>query len=84
MKVKVKRVEKNIEKIEIHTEFIRLDAFLKFAGALATGGEAKTHIQEGQVFVNGELCLQRGKKLYPGDKVYFQEKYYLVEAASCT
>ena len=53
--------------IEITTEFIKLDALLKFAGAVETGGEAKQVIQDGQVSVNGEVCPMRGKKLRPGD-----------------
>ena len=53
----------------IKTEFIKLDAFLKFAGLVGTGGEAKIRIQEGQVTVNGEVCTMRGKKLRPGDTV---------------
>ena len=53
----------------ISTDFIRLDAFLKLAGAVPTGGQAKACIQEGMVQVNGEPCLQRGKKLRPGDTV---------------
>ena len=55
------------EVIEIDTPFIRLDALLKFAALTATGGEAKSVIQEGLVAVNGETCTQRGRKLYPGD-----------------
>lgn len=58
-----------METIAIHTEFIKLQDLLKFAGATGTGGEAKTLIQDGQVSVNGEVCLQRGKKLRPGDVV---------------
>lgn len=54
---------------EINTEFIRLDAFLKLTGAVMTGGQAKSQIQEGQVLVNGEICTQRGRKLRPGDSV---------------
>lgn len=57
------------ETIQIATEFIRLDALLKFAGAVGTGGEAKIAIQEGRVAVNGEICTMRGKKLRPGDRV---------------
>lgn len=53
--------------IEIDTPFIRLDALLKFAGAVDTGGQAKVLIQGGKVQVNGMLCTQRGKKLVPGD-----------------
>ncbi len=55
--------------INITTEYIKLDAFLKFAGLCETGGEAKIFIQQGQVLVNGEVCTMRGKKLVPGDEV---------------
>ena len=58
-----------MEQIEITTEFIKLDAFLKFASAVASGGEAKVLIADGQVLVNGEVCTMRGKKLRPGDVV---------------
>ncbi len=57
------------EKIKISTEFIKLEALLKFAGAVETGGEAKLAIQEGDVKVNGQVCTMRGKKLRPGDRV---------------
>lgn len=58
-----------MEKILIHTEFIKLDSLLKLAGLVETGGEAKLLIQNGQVEVNGEVCIMRGKKLRPGDTV---------------
>ena len=58
-----------MQEIHITTEFIKLEAFLKFAGAVSTGGEAKNRIQDGQVKVNGETCTMRGKKLRPGDQV---------------
>ena len=60
------------EKIEITTEYIKLDALLKLAAAVGTGGEAKMVIAEGLVGVNGETCTQRGKKLRAGDRVDFQ------------
>ena len=56
-----------MEKIAIDTEFIKLDSLLKFAAAVGTGSEAKFVINEGLVFVNGEVCTQRGKKLHSGD-----------------
>ena len=56
------------EIVTIDSEFIRLDALLKLAGAADTGGEAKVLIQSGRVLVNDEVCLQRGKKLRPGDR----------------
>lgn len=57
--------------IQITTEFIRLDALLKFAALVGTGGEAKYVIAEGLVRVNGEACTMRGKKLREGDIVEF-------------
>lgn len=58
-----------MQRIQIHTEFIKLDALLKFAGLCETGGEAKERIQNGEVLLNGEPCTQRGKKCVPGDVV---------------
>lgn len=55
--------------IKITTEFIKLDALLKFASLVGSGGEAKNLIQDGQVLVNGEVCTMRGKKIRPGDTV---------------
>ena len=49
-----------MDKIEINTEFIKLDAFLKFSGMCETGGEAKLCIEDGLVKVNGEVCTMRG------------------------
>ena len=57
--------------VRIETDFIKLDALLKFAGAVMSGGEAKTVVAEGLVKVNGETCLMRGKKIWPGDVVEF-------------
>ena len=57
------------DKIQITTEFIKLDSLLKFANAVATGGEAKQIVQDGLVKVNGEVCPMRGKKIRPGDVV---------------
>lgn len=59
----------NIEEIHIITEYIKADAFLKFAGVCATGGQAKFMIEDAQVSVNGEVCTMRGKKLRVGDTV---------------
>lgn len=64
---------KNMEKISITTDFIKLDSFLKLAAMVGTGGEAKYVITEGMVTVNGQICTMRGKKLYPGDTVGFAD-----------
>ena len=58
-----------METVAITTEYIKLDAFLKLANMVGSGGEAKILIQDGQVTVNGEVCTQRGKKLRTGDVV---------------
>lgn len=60
-----------MREIPITTEFIKLQDLLKFAGLVETGGEAKERIQAGEARVNGAPCLQRGKKIRPGDKVRF-------------
>lgn len=57
----------------IRTAFIRLDQFLKYCGLAETGGHAKEIVAEGIVSVNGTPCLQRGKKLYPGDVVTVEQ-----------
>ena len=75
------RVTKKLAEIPIHTEFIKLQDFLKFANAIESGGMAKTFIQEGDVLVNGEVCTMRGKKLHPGDTVSYQGHELHVTAA---
>ena len=77
MKVTVKRKVNRIP-VVIGTEFIKLEAALKYANAVESGGMAKTDIQEGYVKVNGEVCTMRGKKLYPGDIISYQGAEYLI------
>ncbi|MDZ7548006.1 MULTISPECIES: S4 domain-containing protein YaaA [Clostridium] len=65
--------------IEINTEFIKLDSFLKWCGAASLGSEAKMYILDEMVKVNGEICVQRGKKIRQGDIVEFNgEKYRVI------
>ena len=61
------------DKIKIKTQFIKLDSLLKFAGIAQTGGEAKEMILYGEVEVDGEVCLERGRKIKPGMVVCFEE-----------
>ena len=60
-----------MQEVKIHTEYIKLDDLLKFAGRLGTGGMAKAVIQDGLVTVDGDVCLMRGKKLRGGEVVSF-------------
>ena len=74
MKIKLK----GIEKITITGEFIKLNALLKFTSAVSTGGEANYMIQSGEVYVDGTVCLQRGRKIRPGNIVRCGRKVFLV------
>ena len=67
-----------MQKININTEYIKLDQLLKFANAVEGGGMAKNVIQDGLVKVNGEIVLQRGKKLRVGDVIEFNNEKYLI------
>ena len=77
MKVTVKKKEKAVT-VVIGTEFIKLEAAMKLANIVVSGGSAKIEIQEGNVLVNGEECTMRGKKLYPGDRFTFDGTEYLI------
>lgn len=57
--------------VAVRDEVIRLGQFLKLAGVVETGGEAKARIQEGEAKVNGEVETRRGRQLVPGDLVEF-------------
>lgn len=63
---------------KIKTKFIKLDSFLKLAEVVSTGGQAKEYIASGKVYVNGEVEFRRGRKLYPGDTVKFEERTFKV------
>jgi len=58
---------------------IKLDQFLKWSGAVDSGGQAKILIQEEKVLVNGQIEVRRGRKLRAGDKVQLEEKSWTVD-----
>jgi len=60
-----------MQTIQLRDDFIKLGQALKAASLVGSGVEAKFVIQDGLVKVNGEVELQRGKKLYSGDVVEF-------------
>jgi ribosome-associated protein len=64
--------------VPVRGDFIRLDQFLKLAGAVQGGGEAKARVQAGEVRVNGEVELRRGRKLRVGDAVEADDRRYRV------
>ncbi|MBS1907754.1 MAG: RNA-binding S4 domain-containing protein [Actinobacteria bacterium] len=57
--------------VRIGSESIRLGQFLKFAGLIDSGGDAKEAIIDGYVQVNGEVERRRGRQLVDGDRVTF-------------
>ena len=61
-------------KIRENEENIRLGQLLKATGLVDTGSEAKIVIQNGEVKVNGDVCLMRGKKIVRGDNISFSGK----------
>lgn len=62
-----------MQTVQISSEYIKLDQFLKLADCISTGGMAKALIQDGAVKVNGETELRRGRKLYNGDVVEVED-----------
>lgn len=67
-----------MNEIKVETEIIKLDSFLKWAGAVSLGSEAKMFIQNGEVKVNGAVETQRGKKLRKGDVIEFEGESYKI------
>ena len=65
--------------MKIDGDYIKLDSFLKAVNAVGSGGEAKLLIADGQVRVNGEVKLRRGRKLHPGDQVTMNGEEFFVE-----
>lgn len=62
--------------VAIETEYIKLDALLKYCGAAETGGHAKEIVQDGLVkLADGSVCTMRGKKIYPGDYIIIDDQY---------
>ena len=64
------------------TDFIKLDQFLKATNVAQSGGEAKQLIRSGEVAVNGEMELRRGRKLYDQDIVTVAEAAFTVQFSS--
>ncbi len=62
-----------MKNVQISTEMIQLDQFLKWAGILQSGGEIRFLLEEQRIRVNGTLCSAKRKKLYPGDVIDIQD-----------
>ena len=67
-----------MKKVDIGSDYIKLDQFLKLADIVMSGGEAKLLIMTEEIKVNGEVATQRGKKLRSGDIVEYMNKEFQV------
>lgn len=72
-------MEIRMEIIKLRDEYIKLGQALKAAGLVESGVDAKFVIQDGLVQVNGEVETQRGKKLYAGDVITFENQQLKIE-----
>ncbi len=77
--IKVKIKENGIP-VLINTPFITLDKALKYSDIVSSGGQAKILISEGQISVNNEVCLMRGKKLRDGDTFSYNNQVFKIKS----
>lgn len=68
-----------MEKLEIKTEFIKLDSAMKFANIVESGAFAKDVILDGMVKVNNEVEKRRGRKLYENDIFSFEGNEFVIK-----
>lgn len=68
-----------VHKIKLRDDYIKLGQALKAAGLVESGVDAKMAVLDGLVCVNGNTELQRGKKLYDGDIVSYDEETIMIE-----
>ena len=71
----------NVREIAISDDYICLDALLKFASIVSSGGEAKMLIQNEEVYLGGKICAMRKKKVKPGDVVRYDREILIVRKA---
>jgi RNA-binding S4 len=67
-----------LEEIVIKDEYIKLEQALKLTGEVSMGSEAKYLIKEGNVKVNSEVELRRGKKLRNNDVFTYNDHDYKI------
>lgn len=69
-----------MEIVKIKDDHIKLGQALKLAGLVESGVDAKMDIKEGLVKVNGEVELQRGKKIFDGDVIEYEGQKFMVKS----
>lgn len=73
-----------VQKIKIDTDTIQLDQFLKWAGALTTGGEIRPLLDAKKIKRNGEVERAKRRKLAPGDIIEVEGIGTYEVVRSCT
>lgn len=63
---------------KIKTEFITLGQFLKIENFISSGGAAKFYLQENKIFINNQLDIRRGRKLYSKDIIKINQIEYQI------
>lgn len=71
-------MNKKLVGIKLTSQYITLGQFLKFAGLVDTGGEAKEFLASEKILINGSEDNRRGRKLYPGDELLIKDIAYKV------
>ena len=64
--------------VKITSEYITLGQLIKFVGIISNGAEAKMFLANNEAYINNELDVRRGRKIYPGDVVRINKKEYRV------
>lgn len=63
-----------VRDVPIRDDSIRLGQFLKYAGLIDSGADAKAMIADGSVLVNGDVETRRGRQLRHGDTVVYGDQ----------
>lgn len=71
---------KTERQIRITTPYVTLGQFLKLADIIDSGGQAKAFLRERGLHVNDVYEQRRGRKLYPGDLIVYQNISYRIVA----
>ncbi|MBU6330551.1 MAG: RNA-binding S4 domain-containing protein [Acidobacteria bacterium] len=76
-----RRETAQVDDIAITTDTIRLGQLLKLAGLVDAGSDAKILLAGGEVLVNDEIEIRRGRQLRAGDVVRLDDVAVRVVAA---
>ena len=67
------------KEVKISTEYITLGQLLKYIGIIDSGFLAKIYLSVHEIYINGDLDVRRGRKLYPNDHVLIENQEYIIK-----